>query len=274
MMLLLAACQEDKEELTISAASSLSEALNEVVSLFEADHPNIEIAVNYGGSGALSQQIIHGASIDMLLSASSGHFERVSSEGLIDGEYSTSLLTNELVWITAENTPQLHNINTASSIAIGTPETVPAGKYAKQSLENLGLYTEIKDKLIFAKDVRQVVQYVESGNVDMGLVYQTDAYLSKDLKINYSLPIGPHDTIEYPIGIVKGSRDKPGVQAFFHFLKTEEAQNVFEKYGFSKVVEDEYGSIFSANQDFIDRFYPRADHCFYQWYDCSMASRK
>lgn len=237
-LFILSACQSNKEEITISAAASLTDAMEEIISLFEDANPDITVAINLGGSGSLSQQITHGAPVDIFFSASLSHFEKIEEQGLINEQMKTPLLTNKLVWIQQKGENPATEISDLNSIAIGTPETVPAGRYAKQALMNQGLYSSVKEKLIFTKDVRQVAQYVEGGNVEAGLVYQTDAFLSDDIKINKGLPIGEHDPIIYPVGVLHRSKVKVSAEKFYHFLQTEEATTIFEKYGFHKADED------------------------------------
>ncbi|MDX8046802.1 molybdate ABC transporter substrate-binding protein [Gracilibacillus sp. S3-1-1] len=241
---LLIACGQEKEEVTISVAASLTDAMTDIIEQFEAENPNYTVAVNAGGSGALSQQIIQGAPADIFFSASLHDFKRVYQEGLIDDDYKIPLLANELVWIQQADTELASEIDNFEQIAIGTPEAVPAGDYAKQALTGQGIYEALEGRFVFTKDVRQVMQYVEKGDVHAGLVYRTDALTSDKVQINEHLPIGTHDAIIYPVGIIN---NKPAVEAFYQYLLTEEAANIFEQYGFGKVDGDIDGSIFSTN---------------------------
>ncbi|WP_018932364.1 molybdate ABC transporter substrate-binding protein [Gracilibacillus lacisalsi] len=243
-LILLTACQQEKEELTISAAASLTDALQEIVQQFEDENPHITVSLNLGGSGSLSQQIIQGAPADIFFSASVPHFERVLQEGLIEEESARALLANQLVWIQPQNVQLATTVESFDQMAIGTPETVPAGNYAKQALVAQGIYKEIEEQLIFTKDVRQVVQYVESNNVDAGIVYQTDAMISDKVQINETLPLGEHEPIIYPVGIIK---DSQAVEAFYNYLQSEAALEIFQQYGFQEIDGDTDGSIFSTD---------------------------
>ncbi|MGM0899611.1 MAG: molybdate ABC transporter substrate-binding protein [Bacillota bacterium] len=247
LFIALAGCgQEQVEsdepiELTISAAASLNEVLTEIKTLYEEEHQQINLLLNFGGSGSLQQQIIQGAPVDLFFSAAEDKYDELLERNLIDSSYSSDLLGNELVLVTPSNTsveitdfPDLvsDEINT---IAIGTPETVPAGQYAKQTLQQLYLWEKLSAKLIPSKDVRQVLSYVETGNVDAGIVYRTDALLSDKVTLIKTADPSLHDPIIFPVGIVKGTRHKAEAIDFYEFLHSEKATKVFNKYGFLMV---------------------------------------
>lgn len=224
-------------ELTISAAASLTDALEEIRPLFEENHPNIQLTFNFGSSGALQQQIEQGAPVDLFLSAADKNMQAlIDNNQILDG-YSETLLTNQLVLVSAAGsevdiTSEADLIKPeVKVVAIGIPESVPAGNYAKEALEGLGLYNELLPKIIQAKDVRQVLQYVETGNAEAGFVYKTDAILSK---VNIVHTVNPelYTPIHYPIGITQASKHKEEAKEFYDFLKSDEAQTVFKKYGF------------------------------------------
>jgi molybdate transport system substrate-binding protein len=226
-------------ELTISAAASLNGVLTEIETLFEEEHPQINLLVNFGGSGSLQQQIIQGAPVDLFFSAAEDKYDELIEHDLIDSTYSSDLLGNELVLVTPRNSPVTgfpdlvsKEINT---IAIGTPETVPAGQYAKQTLQQLQLWDELSAKLIPSKDVRQVLSYVETENVDAGIVYHTDALLSDKVKLIATVDQSLHDPIILPVGIVQGTNHKQEAITFYEYLHSEKATELFKKYGFRLV---------------------------------------
>jgi molybdate transport system substrate-binding protein len=225
-------------EITISAAASLQEALNEVKIDFEKKHKNIDIALNFGGSGILQQQIVQGAPVDLFISASEEKFNALISKGLIDSKLNIDLLGNELVLITNKNSDthiqSFEDLlsSSISKVAIGTPESVPAGLYAKQALEKLGIWSDLQTKLILAKDVRQVLTYVETGNVDAGIVYITDAKTSDKVDMVANANEKLHEPIIYPTGIVKTSVHIKEATLFLEYLKKEHSRNIFKKYGF------------------------------------------
>lgn len=245
MMVLSSACsrqesnQQQNVELTISAAASLNDALTEIKESFETEYPNITILYNIGGSGALKQQILQGAPVDFFLSASNDHFLELTTKGFIREEEQVNLLGNQLVLITNKEKPA--NItgmedltsNDVSKIAIGIPDSVPAGMYAKQTFQNLGLWKDAAPKLIQTKDVSQVLTYVETGNIDAGLVYLTDALASNKIKMILTINEQYHDKIIYPAGIIKNSKNKDEALLFLDYLQSSPAIKIFEKYGFT-----------------------------------------
>ena len=228
----------EKVELTISAAASLNEALTEIKALYENKNENVALLFNFGGSGALQQQISHGASTDLFFSAAENKFNLLVEEGRIDENNKGNLLKNQLVLIVPNN-EKIEAMDfkdltkdQIEKIAVGTPESVPAGQYAKESLETLGLWGELESKLIFTKDVRQVLTYVETNNVDAGIVYKTDAAISQNVKIVAEADEQTHTPIIYPAGVLKDSKQLEAAQEFFHYLKSDEARKIFEQYGF------------------------------------------
>lgn len=225
-------------ELTISAAASLKDSLVEIKNMFEEEYAHIKVRYNFGGSGSLQQQIKQGAPVDLFISASEEKFDELLKVGLIDKDKRTPLLKNELVLITESSNPSsllgfedLVGTN-IEHIAIGIPETVPAGEYAKETLEHLNIWEVIEPKVIFAKDVRQVLSYVETGNVDAGIVYRTDALTSDNVTIIESATPDSHTAIHYPIGIVNETKKYEAAKDFYNFLQTDAVLEVFENDGF------------------------------------------
>ena len=118
-------------------------------------------------------------------------------------------------------------------VSIGTPESVPAGKYAEQVLNGLNIYDQVKDKIVFAKDVRTVLNYVETKSVDLGAVYKTDALTSDKVQILASAPTELHDAVVYPVGVIKDSANREAAVKFYEYLQGQTALSIFEKYGFT-----------------------------------------
>jgi molybdate transport system substrate-binding protein len=226
-----------KVELTVSAAASLQDVLKEITTNFEKEHPNINLTYNYGASGALQQQIIQGAPVDLFFSAAEDKFDQLAEQGLIESGKGADLVRNELVLIVPkdDSIKGFEELTKMERISIGTPETVPAGKYAKETLENQNLWNEVKSKVVYAKDVRQVLTYVETGNVDAGLVYKTDAMTSDKVKAAVTAHDNTHSPIVYPAGIIKETNHPKEAELFFDYLQEEEVMKIFEKYGFKKV---------------------------------------
>ncbi|MEI2358540.1 molybdate ABC transporter substrate-binding protein [Mesobacillus zeae] len=233
--------KQDKEkvELTVSAAASLQDALNEINSNFETDNPNIKVNFNYGGSGGLQQQISQGAPVDLFFSAAEDKFEVLKKEGRIEKDKAVNLVENELVLVVPKKSNSgiktFDDLVKAKRIAIGTPESVPAGQYAKETLEYLNIWGKLEEKVIPAKDVRQVLTYVETNNVDAGIVYKTDAQVSSKVEMVATAKKEYHQPIIYPVGVVKTSTHQKEAALFYDYLKSEESLKILEKFGFKRV---------------------------------------
>jgi molybdate transport system substrate-binding protein len=227
--------QKENVELTVSAAVSLNDALKEIKSSFEKKYAHITILFNLGGSGALQQQILQGAPTDIFISAANGPFKVLTEKGIIEKQ--KDLLKNKLVLIINQKQPSsiksFQDLNMVKKIAIGTPDFVPAGMYAKQTLMHLSLWDSVKNKLIQTKDVRQVLTYVETNNVDAGIVYMTDAKISDKVKVVQTADEAYHDPIIYPAGIIKSTEHKKEADLFYNYLSSKSAQVIFKKYGFT-----------------------------------------
>jgi molybdate transport system substrate-binding protein len=227
----------NKVEITISAAASLTDALIEIKTTFEAKYPEIKITYNFGSSGALQQQILQGAPADIYFSAAEDKFRGLVDKGFIG--HGINLVGNQLVLVTPkENNKNIKAfedlVSHAQTISIGTPETVPAGDYAKEMLVELGIWDSLDQRIVFAKDVRQVLTYVETGNVDAGIVYNTDALASTKIDIKATALEGTHTPIIYPLGILKESKNLKEANLFFEYMQTDDALSILETYGFSR----------------------------------------
>ncbi|WYP27262.1 molybdate ABC transporter substrate-binding protein [Alkalihalobacillus sp. FSL W8-0930] len=242
LTMMLAGCganadSPQSEEIHVMAAASLTDALEEMKPTYEEEH-HVKLVINYGSSGKLREQITQGAPADLFLSASATDMNQLMENDEI--EESSNLLMNRLVLIaTPEVTDSLQDVQDLSNeqlkkISIGQPESVPAGRYSKQALESLSLWDEVEDRLIYGSDVRQVLTYVETGNADAGLVYETNARTSSSVELIDIIPEDTHDPIHYPIGLLKEAANKEPAVDFYDYLQTEEALNVFESYGFRR----------------------------------------
>lgn len=148
----------------------------------------------------------------------------------------TDLLANELVLIVPKNNEkQIHSFDgllQAGKIALGTPETVPAGQYGVDTLKSMQLWESLASKVVYTKDVRQVLTYTESENVDAGIVYKTDALVSDKVDVVATADDATHAPIIYPVGVLKASKHGQEANDFYQFLQSDEAMNIFKKYGF------------------------------------------
>ncbi|RPK23386.1 molybdate ABC transporter substrate-binding protein [Paenibacillus xylanexedens] len=230
---------QETVDLTISAAASLTDAMKEIETNYELANPYIELNFNFGASGALQQQIEQGAPADVFVSAATKNMNALVDENLIASGDQKNLLQNSLVAIvpadgnhtvTSEKDLTSDSIKT---VAIGIPESVPAGTYAKEALTNAKLWDELESKLVQGKDVRQVLQYVETGNADAGFVYKTDALTSDQVKIAFEVDKNSYTPANYPIGIIEGTKHRTEAEQFYAYLQTPEVLDIFAKYGFT-----------------------------------------
>ncbi|KAF0820986.1 MULTISPECIES: molybdate ABC transporter substrate-binding protein [unclassified Cytobacillus] len=227
---------EEKVELTISAAASLQDALSDIKASFEKEHPNVHVNFNFGASGSLQQQISQGAPADLFFSASEDKFDQLVKDGLMEEKNGIDLVGNQLVLVvpkdSAAKIKSFQDLSKADRLSIGTPESVPAGKYSKESLKNMNIWNGLKEKVVYAKDVRQVLTYVETNNVDAGIVYKTDALISDNVDIVDTADENTHGPIIYPLGVIKDTSHPEEAKLFYDFLQNEESMSIFEEYGF------------------------------------------
>jgi len=224
--------------LTVAAAASLTDVAKELQTVYSTKHPNLTIAYTLAASGTLQQQIEQGAPVDLFISAGKSQMDALEQKGLIVTATRKNVVGNELVLVAGKDS-KLNAFDglkdaTVKKIAIGTPESVPAGQYAKDTLTTLGMWDQLQPKLIQAKDVRSVLNYVETGEVDAGLVYRTDAATSDKVKIVAAAPAGSSKPIIYPMAIIASSKHQQEAQQFEDFLTSAEATQLFAKYGFTK----------------------------------------
>lgn len=229
---------QQRVSLTVSAAISLKDSLDAIGREFEQSHPGMKVVFNYAGSGTLQHQIEQGAPVDIFFSAAEKQMDRLESEGLLEPGTRRDLVSNTLVLITPASSRSITNFQYLAKpdvkiIALGEPATVPAGWYAQETLEHLGIWEATRKKIVYAKDVRAVLAYVETGNVDAGLVYQTDAKISVKVRVAATAPENSHDPIVYPVAILKGTKNVSDARAFVDFLGKPQSREIFTKHGFA-----------------------------------------
>ncbi len=239
LCLLLPACGAAKApkqtEITVLAAASLKDALTQICADYEAEH-DVTITVSYGASGALQQQIMQGAPADIFISAGQAQMDALSKAQLLTKAGATPLLQNRLALIVPKNAVALTDftaLSALSKIAVGDAASVPAGKYAAEALKTLGLADTLAPKLVFAKDVREVLAWVETGNADAGIVYETDALISKDVQLCCTFPQDSHAPIVYPMAVLQNAKEAKAAEAFCAYLQKTDAAKVFIQYGFT-----------------------------------------
>jgi molybdate transport system substrate-binding protein len=243
-VLIVASCQprnpsgSEAIEITVSAAVSLKDAFNEIAQLNEKRH-GTKIHFNYGASGALQKQIEAGAPVDVFASAGSKQMDELAAKGLIVSSSRKDFARNVLVLAVPANSTAINAFTDlakpeARRVAIGNPKTVAAGQYTEQTFTRLNLFAAIQPKLIYAEDVRQVLDYVIRGEVDAGVIYSSDALSAGDkVKVVAQAPDDSHDPILYPIAIVKSSQQQQAAQRFIDLVSTPEGQNILTKHGFN-----------------------------------------
>lgn len=234
-----------KSKILVAAAASLQATFdNELIPLFEKENPEITVEGTYVSSGDLQQQIESGLDADVFFSAATSNMDTLTEEKLIDKDTVVDLLKNDVVLITPKDSKlgikSFKDITKADTIAIGDPESVPAGKYAKEILTNLGVYNEVEKKASLGASVTEVLSWVAEGSADAGIVYATDAQTEntngddKEVEVVATAEDSMMQTpVVYPVGVVSASAHKDEAKAFEDFLQTDEAKAILEKAGFT-----------------------------------------
>jgi molybdate transport system substrate-binding protein len=225
-------------ELYVSAAASLAESLRSIGSEFENEHRSIRIIYNFAGSGTLKQQIQHGAPTDLFISAEMREMRQLVESGLIAEDDWLPLFSNRLIAVagnhSAAKVNSVHDLTDkiVKKIAVGHPDSVPVGAYTKELLVQTGLWDKLADKIIYAKDARQVLHYVETGNADVGFVYATDAMVSRRVTKIFTPSSAQYSEIVYQAGMIKLSEHRKEVKLFYNYLRGQTAKQIFAQYGF------------------------------------------
>ncbi len=227
------------ESLSVYAAASLTNALNEVISAFGEGHSTRVIA-NYASSSTLARQIAQGAPADLYISANRQWMDYLTEAGVLANDSRRTLLGNRLVLVTARDstlTPielnpdwDLAGALGDSRLAVGDPDHVPAGRYAKEALQWLRLWPLAEPRLARANNVRGALALIERGEAPLGIVYASDA-LSARVRVLAEFPNHSHSPIDYPVAIVR-SADRPAARALLAFLSSPRAATIFRSYGF------------------------------------------
>jgi len=229
---------QPQPQVQVSAAASLTDALKEIAAAYKPAKLNFNLAA----SSALARQIEEGAPVDVFISADEAKMDGLEKKGLLIPGTRRDLLGNTLVVVAAqeEKVPlaNIHDLTKRKNIkiAIGQPETVPAGIYAKEYLTKAGIWDALKDELVPTENVRAALAAVEAGNAQYGIVYKTDALISKKVHVVLEVPASEGPKIVYPVAIVDASiktpRNPAPVNAFVEFLFSPTAQAIFRKDGF------------------------------------------
>jgi len=223
---------------TIFAASSMTNAVDEVIRLYQQLHDE-PVRTSYASSSALARQIASGAPADIYISANQRWMDYLEQQNSIQPDSRRTLVQNTLVLITPAAIPlnidhlqQIPEQLGQNRLAIADPDHVPAGIYSKQALQELQLWPALKPQLARSHNVRATLLLVERGETPLGLVYRTDALISNKVKIISQLPTTSHQAIEYPIALTPNSNPNPAVTTLYDFLISAEAAAVFVRHGF------------------------------------------
>ena len=224
-------------DLTVSAASSLTHAFQDISAAFEAQNPQIKVRLNFAASGALLQQIVNGAPVDVFASADTDTMDKAVAKAVVNAADSKVFTSNRLVLISPVQADlglkQLADLKKTEvkRFAMGVPASVPAGHYAQGALEKAGLWSDLKDKVISTQNVRQALDYVARAEVDAGFVYASDAQLMAD-KVKVAFTVPTVTPIQYPMAKVAGSTQPETANKFIAFVMAAPGQAVLKKHGF------------------------------------------
>ncbi|MBE9168485.1 molybdate ABC transporter substrate-binding protein [Pleurocapsales cyanobacterium LEGE 06147] len=227
-------------DLTVSAATSLQDALEAIKPIYKNKQTEVGITYNFGSSGSLQQQIEQGAPVDIFISAAAKQMDALEEKNRLLPGTRRDLLKNKIVLIVPKDNTIIQSFedlgtDALTRIALGEPESVPAGKYAEEVFTSLGILNAVKPKVVYGKDVRQVLNYVATGNVDAGIVYSSDAKVSENVKVVATASEDSYSPVVYPIAVLQDSANPEAAKELEDFLFTPEAQTIFEKYGFMSV---------------------------------------
>ncbi len=226
-------------ELHVSAAASMTDAMKETAKAYEKKNANIKIVLNFASSGALQQAIEQGAPADVFISAAQKQMDSLEKNGLLATGTRKNLLENKVVLIVPKDSKlkltKFEDVLNADvkKIGLGEPKGVPVGQYSAEIFKKLGILDEVNAKAVFGSNVRQVLSWVDAGEVDAGVVYATDAAISKGNKVICTAPAGSHKPVVYPMAIIKSTKQLAPAQAFVDYLASAEGKKIFEKYGFT-----------------------------------------
>ncbi|WP_042220889.1 molybdate ABC transporter substrate-binding protein [Oceanobacillus manasiensis] len=243
----LTACSDDpfvksteETHLLVASTSSISGTLPELVEEFEEDNPYINISVDYGPSGELAQQIQQGAPVDLFLSGNQEWMDMLADQSMIVPESRKNFATNKLVFAgTAGEDLKVSSFeelkqHSFEKIILGQPETSPVGTYAQQALQSAGVWDALSNSFFYAKDVAQVVTFIESRKVMAGFVYYSDIIESDHLEVLFPVDPELHDPIEFPAAITTYSTNQTDSERFIEFLHSDTANDILEKHGFNR----------------------------------------
>ena len=240
VILALAAAGAQAESITVSAAASLKEAFTDLARQYEKQHPDAKIKLNTAASGTLLQQLAQGAPADILATADQATMDKAAQQNLILPATRKTFALNALVLIVPQNStlkitsPQDLRQDGVKRIAVGNPDSVPAGSYTKAALEKQGLWAGLQPKIVHTQNVRQALDYVVRGETEAGFVYRTDAAL-KSFAVRQAAVVPTEKPVAYPIAVTAGSKAQAEAKRFADYVLSAQGSQVLQRYGFSPV---------------------------------------
>ena len=230
----------ENKDILVLAAASLTDVLTELANNYKTE-TGTTVTFSFASSGALQTQIEAGSPADIFFSAAQKQMDALQEKDLIDTDTRKDLLKNKVVLISPNNSTlniksftDMTNAN-VTKMGLGEPKSVPVGQYSEEILSNLSILDTVKQKAIYGSDVRNVLSWVRTGEVDCGIVYATDAQIANDINIIAEAPEGTHKKVIYPIAIVKSSANKEEAKKFIDYISNDKAAEAFKNYGFTVI---------------------------------------
>ena len=230
----------ENKDILVLAAASLTDVLTELANNYKTE-TGTTVTFSFASSGALQTQIEAGSPADIFFSAAQKQMDALQEKDLIDTDTRKDLLENKVVLISPTNSnlniksfTDMTNAN-VTKIGLGEPKSVPVGQYSEEILSNLSILDTVKQKAVYGSDVRNVLSWVRTGEVDCGIVYATDAQIANDINIIAEAPEGTHKKVIYPIAIVKSSANKEEAKKFIDYISNDKAAEAFKNYGFTVI---------------------------------------
>lgn len=236
VLMVLAAPGARCQELVVSAAASLTNAFRDIGRDFELAHPGVKVVLNFAASDVLLVQIANGAPADVFASADEAAMNRAESDRLLATGTRRDFAANQLVVVVPRSAAGVAALTSLAEprfarVAVGSPQTVPAGRYAKDALERANLWTALEAKLVYTQNVRQALDYVAREEADAGFVYATDAAIMPE-KVKVAFDVATSTPVRYPIAVVRDSRQPALAAAFVGHVGGALGQQTLARYGF------------------------------------------
>jgi molybdate transport system substrate-binding protein len=226
--------------LTVSAGAGLKPLLEEIQTAYKQKQPTHNINYNFAASGALTRQIKQGANIDIFISASSRNMDELQSQGMLLADTRRNLIKSRVALIAPVNSTGISRFQDLTKpivkrIAIGEPRSVPLGVYAEEVFQHFGIFKQLKPKLVYTRSALEILNFVATGNVEVGIVHDTTARTSDKVKIVAIAPENSHSPVIYPVAVLKNTKNPTAAKSFVEFLFSEPAKTLYTNYGYTIV---------------------------------------